>query len=675
MAANKGTISLCLIVRDEEKNLARCLKSALGYVDEIIVVDTGSRDATPDIAKSYGAVVVHSPWQNDFSQARNESIKHAAGEWVLILDADEELPAETAHKLRDLARAPGVEAWTFTIVSPVLSRKDGPKTKHLNLRMFRNKDIYRFEGKIHEQVKPSILRHNPGAVIEYSNLAIIHYGYVRDTGERRAKTRRNIAILEEALASNPADPFYHYNLGVSYFTLGDLKSSRRHYETALQHADLKAGFAAVLYRNYCLCLYELGEYAETLATADKALIYFADYPDLYFIKGQVFCDLGMLPEAKASFLKCTRFRKIPPEYTTMEGVTSYLAFENLAEICALEGNWDEAVDHITRAIEHQPSYRLLSRLCSLLQKKNYQGNAIAAYLLESLKIKRQTAARILFDAQEFEACLACIGDTPAGSEMALLKAKCLIRLGHYRKAAEALQKIHPRCHLVVEGLKQKSLTAWLRNPRRDAAMPASAGNNPGHPATVCCQAINSLIGSTATLQQQDVREHALDIALEALRLGDRDLSMMISLTVTGHKIQEAYRTLGEYVLQKGCYAEAKELLKQALNSGSATKEIYYLLGTACANLNLHGKAFGYFLEAFKQAPENELFAACALQSLVNECLAFVINGLNLEKNNAVLRQELFRLTSLKRKLQYCKEAVYSADRHSQPLHDCQKRGR
>jgi glycosyltransferase involved in cell wall biosynthesis len=87
----KTTISLCMIVKNEESCLVRCMKSVRDHVDEIIIVDTGSMDNTVEIAESYGARVYHHPWENDFSKHRNQSLSYATGDWIFQLDADEEL--------------------------------------------------------------------------------------------------------------------------------------------------------------------------------------------------------------------------------------------------------------------------------------------------------------------------------------------------------------------------------------------------------------------------------------------------------------------------------------------------------------------------------------------------------------------------------------------------------
>jgi glycosyltransferase involved in cell wall biosynthesis len=102
-----------MIVKDEEANLNSCLDSVRTLVDEIIVVDTGSTDKTTEIARSYGAIIHVFPWNNDFSSARNESLKYATGEWILVLDADEVLDVNDHASIRQLIAAKGVDAYSL----------------------------------------------------------------------------------------------------------------------------------------------------------------------------------------------------------------------------------------------------------------------------------------------------------------------------------------------------------------------------------------------------------------------------------------------------------------------------------------------------------------------------------------------------------------------------------
>ncbi|RPI67925.1 MAG: glycosyltransferase family 2 protein, partial [Geobacteraceae bacterium] len=95
-----GSVSLCMIVKNEQSHLARCLRSVKPLVDEMIVVDTGSSDRTQDIAKIFGAKVFEFPWNNDFSKARNFSLSKAAGNWILVLDADETISVKDDEEFR-----------------------------------------------------------------------------------------------------------------------------------------------------------------------------------------------------------------------------------------------------------------------------------------------------------------------------------------------------------------------------------------------------------------------------------------------------------------------------------------------------------------------------------------------------------------------------------------------
>ena len=115
------SISLCMIVKDEEESLPTCLNSIRDYVDEIIIVDTGSTDSTVEIAKSYNAKVYHHPWENSFSKARNYSLSYATCDWILIMDADEEIEKKDAFKLRDVIKNDDVNL----IFMPAFSKEKG----------------------------------------------------------------------------------------------------------------------------------------------------------------------------------------------------------------------------------------------------------------------------------------------------------------------------------------------------------------------------------------------------------------------------------------------------------------------------------------------------------------------------------------------------------------------
>jgi len=676
---NQGTISLCMIVKNEAANLDRCLKSLNVYVDEIIVVDTGSQDTTVNIAKSYGARVYKYPWQNDFSQARNESLRHATQEWILIVDADEELPEITAKKLKELALTPHVEAWIFTIVSPVSSSEEEPQLlNHPNIRMFKNKKDYYFTGKIHEQIKPSIIRAASDPIIKNSNLIIKHSGYMGDLSRRREKTWRNIAILKEALEINPASSFDYFNLAVSYYKLGDLENSQKYYQAALENLESDSDYVPVLYRNYCLCLYDLGEYYQALKLADRGLTYYADYPDLYYIKGQINWELGILSQVKANFLKCISFKTLP-KYVTMQGVTTYLAFENLAEVYALEEKFQEAINYIKMIITEKPSYRLMLKLGLLLKKSQMDEQQIAEYLKSNLLLDDPTLIQILFDIKEYAGCLRIINNTDLVTpEMSWFKAKCLMYMRRYTEACESLPPVDIDSPLAEKFLLQRCIGLWLQNPRQDARATISAFKNPDSRVVKSCHFINCVIFapgiSNLSIRKPEEIQHILDIALEVLLHGDQDLATAIVLAANGNdQMGEANFTLGKLALVMEHYAVAKKLLERAVNRCKSNAEAYYLLGTACSKLRLNDKAFLYFHKAGQLIPENEQYKARALEELSKQCLLFITRGLQFENGNKDLLPELFRLASIKKRAQRFSREKQEEDYDTsdfKPLHNC-----
>ena len=205
----RKTVSLCLIARDEEATIGAAIKSVLALVDEVIVVDTGSRDNTRIIAEGYGARVLEVPWIDDFSAARNAGLNEAVCDWVLVLDADESLqpcrPVEFQRYLHD----PRAAGYRMRIVSP---REETHPAGRRPVRLFRNSPEVRYRFPIHEQITPALedWARPQGLVVQDTPLVIVHDG---EEPERRARRRdRNLRILHGALESHPSEPYFPYRL-------------------------------------------------------------------------------------------------------------------------------------------------------------------------------------------------------------------------------------------------------------------------------------------------------------------------------------------------------------------------------------------------------------------------------------------------------------------------------
>lgn len=216
--AESERISLCMIVKDEEQHVGACLRSAASVVDEMIVVDTGSTDATAEVAASLGAVVHSFEWIDDFAAARNASLEQATGDWVLVLDADEELGSESRCRLRPLLES--IEAEAFEVVQVNVAPEGDPQafTELRITRLFRNDPRYRYEGIIREQIRPSIER--AGGGIATSDLRILHHGYAQKEAQGASRAERNLALLQRAARQDPHDAYLHYQIGVTLKALG-----------------------------------------------------------------------------------------------------------------------------------------------------------------------------------------------------------------------------------------------------------------------------------------------------------------------------------------------------------------------------------------------------------------------------------------------------------------------
>ena len=217
------SISVCMIARDEEKNLPRLFASIKGLADEVIVVDTGSKDDTVLIARTLGAKVRHFTWRDDFSAARNESLKHATKDFILWLDGDDEVRREDHRKIRaHLRKHPGAGAYLQAYVEK--------ESRAMQLRIFPNHRDIRFEGRVHEQAIHSL--EAKGIPTHSCSASIIHHGY-NEPDALQQKLRRNRKLLEEETAERPGDLNSIFFLARTCLGLGDAESALKHLDVVI----------------------------------------------------------------------------------------------------------------------------------------------------------------------------------------------------------------------------------------------------------------------------------------------------------------------------------------------------------------------------------------------------------------------------------------------------------
>jgi glycosyltransferase involved in cell wall biosynthesis len=325
-----------MIVRDEERSLARCLESALPWVDEAVVLDTGSVDATAAIARRCGARVASCPWTDDFSAARNAALALTDASWRLVLDADEWIVsgAESLAALRSEApeflgqirvvsvfdEAGGSVGSAPSWISRVLPRGVG------------------YAGRIHEQPQSALPR-------KRLHLIVDHDGYL--DAQKGAKAGRNEALLELSLAERPDDGYLRYQLGKDLEVRARFDDAARQYELALAATSAADSWRHDLVLRSLFTAKKLGRFESAIAFAEAEMANWAESPDFYFTLGDLLLDTALarperaaelVPMIEASWLRALDIGERPQLQDTVHGRGSFLAAHNLAALHASFGN-------------------------------------------------------------------------------------------------------------------------------------------------------------------------------------------------------------------------------------------------------------------------------------------------------------------------------------------------
>jgi glycosyltransferase involved in cell wall biosynthesis len=352
-------ISLAMIVRNEEASLAHCLGSVKPLIDEIIIIDTGSTDMTIDIAKEFGAQIHSFKWCDDFSAARNESLKHCRGDWVLILDGDEAIDPSDYEKIRGACASPAADGYSLihrhylmNSISAPLDSGAVPNTSHYSegkdlpfyadnpcLRLVKSFDGLSYTGRVHESIGQSLTAH--GKAIARLDAVIHHYGKLFSDREDY-KVRYYFQLAAAEAEKDPTDERALYNLLQQAMAAKQwevaLGAAQRNIQ--LHHEKVEP---FVLYGGG-LVLQELGRHEEAIKYFDLLLGSVPTHSLAMLRKGFSYGAIGNINEGRKFMTKAI---ELAPNYIPGHGY--------LAELELRVGNFGTARNIALGAIKLAPT--------------------------------------------------------------------------------------------------------------------------------------------------------------------------------------------------------------------------------------------------------------------------------------------------------------------------------
>lgn len=366
-------VSLCMIVRDEATMLPDCLASVREAVDEVIVVDTGSVDGTPEIAAAAGATVLHHVWNDDFAAARNASLAAATGDWVLVLDADERLARGAGKVLRLALQRDDFDCGLLPLhnaarldadIEAVRRGRDCASETSFLPRLLRRTDDLAFEGVIHENVTTWLLGHERTRILTGAD--IVHFGYTAAVQSNRQKHARDVALLEKAIDRDPKDASYYGYLALSHLEAGKTALARRVAEEGWAHLPEPARGTEVVALRLAVAraatALDGGDYDRAFETIDVGQKHWPDHPDLWFLQAcaaealvheaQTVSDRNTwIEEAERSFHETHAQRDGFFVQRFLSGATTWATWLRLGALALLRGRPRDAHQAFARAEE------------------------------------------------------------------------------------------------------------------------------------------------------------------------------------------------------------------------------------------------------------------------------------------------------------------------------------
>ncbi|GAV26148.1 family 2 glycosyl transferase [Carboxydothermus islandicus] len=632
-------ISACLIVKNEEDVLERCLKSLRNFVDEIVIVDTGSEDNTVEIAKKYADIIDYFPWNGDFAAARNASIDKASGEWIFIVDADEELILDNYNELQNLKQflktasidVGGIGIGILNISN--ITFLDVNSIYVNQIRIFRNKPEYRYRGAIHEQIVGKILE-NGNKIHIYGGKILRHYGYISEIVQKKDKINRNMVILERELKKDPKNSFNRYNLGLEYDRIGKFDKAIEEYKLAVKYLpNYNVGYANNLFKRLVRDLIELKRNKDALKILLDVVKIYPEDSEFYYYYAGTLVNLKKYENALKIIDKAIAMGEPPPYIMHLRGVGSFRAWHLKGRIKEALGDYKDALTCYEEALKIEPFFleavdSLIFFLYNQLPREKAREEVKKRFSNVDHEVVIGNIAAFLGALKEYDLALEFTEKIPDSLELKLKKAEIFFWQKKFNKSSELLREI------IVEELKKKNPFLY------------STGLYLAVLVEVCLNDIDNAKNYYKLLAKEELlsfneKNYILGCFLESLSSGklkqveykdefDREklekelwqlaatflsldkfdeFEIVYNLIESNHFINNKKDKFGKLFYRQEFYDLAAEALLEAVKKHEADDETYYILGKICEMKNLKEEAISFYQKALSEKREFKYYLA------------------------------------------------------------------
>ncbi|MCS6850302.1 MAG: glycosyltransferase [Gemmataceae bacterium] len=329
-----------MIVRNEEQNLPECLRGVADLVDEIVVVDTGSTDRTRTVAEQFGARVYDFPWCDDFAAARNETLRHATGDWVLSLDADDRLDEANRERLRALFASLPDENVCYEMHCLCLFEPSGQIGMVLDqTRLFRRHPRIRWRYRIHENITLAV--QELGGEVRGTDIVIRHVGYTHPA-RYQEKLTRNLRLLRRQLEETPEDAVMLFNLGLTLLEMGQPTEAIVALRRSIERADPRFSILGKMYTSLINACVAAGRGDEALAWCEAGRRAVPEEGAIWYGEGMLRAERGQVEAAVPLLHRAVELLLADPHHGYDPLLRHYRALHQLAALHFHQGRLMDA---------------------------------------------------------------------------------------------------------------------------------------------------------------------------------------------------------------------------------------------------------------------------------------------------------------------------------------------